>query len=158
MLPVALDAAPADLPAPPFLHARPVPAVQVGSGLWSAFVAPDLAPMCVDEPWLDVPPNLDGQAQLLAPLQCMAPAVFAQALQRLQGSTAQAAGQATAPAAAAPPAAAAAQPVASLDPRRFLHDVMNDTSLDLALRVEAAKALLPGCDAARGQRQDVAGG
>ncbi|MDI1349771.1 MAG: hypothetical protein PSV21_11145, partial [Aquabacterium sp.] len=31
----------------------------------------------------------------------------------------------------------------ALDPHTFLHQVMNDTSVPLALRIEAAKALLP---------------
>ena len=45
MLP-ALDTASAGPPR----HARPVPALQADSDLWSAFVASDLAPMFVDEP------------------------------------------------------------------------------------------------------------
>lgn len=130
MLP-ACDAASA---LPP-VHARLVPAMQADGGRWSAFVAADLAPMFADEPWLDVPPNPDGQAQLLAPLKCIAPADFEQALQRLSPATAPAAsGLAPQPATQAP---------SSLDPRRFLLDVMNNDSLDLALRIEAAKALLP---------------
>jgi hypothetical protein len=31
----------------------------------------------------------------------------------------------------------------ALDPKRFLQGVLNNESLDLALRIEAAKALLP---------------
>jgi hypothetical protein len=141
----ALDAASGS----PALHARPVPAVQAHSGLWSAFVASDLAPMFADEPWLDVAPNPDGQAQLLAPLMSIAPAAFELALQRLRPATA---------AAAASPGLAAdavAQAGSSLDPKRFLLDVMNNDSLDLALRIEAAKALLPYFDAALGQRQEL---
>ena len=64
MLP-ALDAAPARLP----LHAWQVPALQADSGLWSAYVASDLVTMFADEPGLDMPPNPDGQAQLLEPLK-----------------------------------------------------------------------------------------
>jgi hypothetical protein len=141
MLP-ALDAASARPP----LHIRPVPALQADSSLWSAFVASDLAPMFVDEPWLDVPPNPDGQAQLLAPLKSISPAEFELALQRLR--------PVPVPAALELASNAAAQAVASLDPKRFLLDVMNNDSLDLALRIEAAKALLPYFDAARGQRQE----
>ncbi len=137
----ALDAAAAGPPQ----HARPVPALQAGSGLWSAFVASDLVPMFNDEPWLDIPPNPDGQAQLLAPLKSIPPAAFDEALQRLR-PTAE-------PAAPGAASNAAAQASASLDPRRFLLDVMNNDRLDLALRIEAAKALLPSFDADRGQRQ-----
>ena len=144
MLPV-LDAASARQP----LHARPVPALQGSSGLWSAFVASDLVPMFSEEPWLDVPPNPDGQAQLLAPLKSISPAEFELALQRL-----------SLPAVPAAPGLASNTPgkaAASPDPKRFLLDVMNNDSLDLALRVEAAKALLPYFDAARGQRQELEG-
>ena len=119
-------------------HARPVPAAQADSGLWSAFVASDLVPMFADEPWLDMPPNPDGQAQLLAPLKSIPPAAFELALQRLE------------PAAPRPASNPAAQAAASLDPKRFLLDVMNNDSLDLALRIEAAKALLPSFEAAPG--------
>jgi hypothetical protein len=51
----------------------------------------------------------------------------------------------------------AAQAAPSLHPKRFLLDVMNNDSLDLALRIEAAKALLPYFDAASGQRQELDG-
>ncbi len=132
---VALLPALAASSAGPPVHARPVPALQADSGQWAVFVASDLVPMFADAPWLDVPPNPDGQAQLLAPLKCIAPANFEQALQRLSPATAPAAsGLAPQPATQAP---------SSLDPRRFLLDVMNNDSLDLALRIEAAKALLP---------------
>ena len=124
------------------LHARPVPALQADSGLWSVFVASDLVTMFSDAPWLDVPPNPDGQAQLLAPLKSITPAEFESVLKQLRSAAVQDAhGLAS---------NAAAQTAAALDPRRFLLEVMNNQSLDLALRIEAAKALLPGCDAARG--------
>jgi hypothetical protein len=142
MLP-ALDAASARPPR----HARAVPALQAGSGLWSAFVASDLVLMFADEPWLDVPPNPDGQAQLLAPLKSILPAEFELALQRLR--------PAAVPAAPGLASNAAAQVAASLNPKRFLLDVMNNDSLDLALRIEAAKALLPCFEAARGQRHEL---
>ena len=143
MLP-ALDVTSASAP----LHVRQIPALQADSGMWSAFVASDLVPMFVDEPWLDVPPNPDGQAQLLAPLKSIQPAEFELALQRLKPAAGPAApGLASNDAAHAP----------SLDPKRFLLDVMNNDSLDLALRIEAAKALLPHFDAAGGQRQKLDG-
>ncbi len=124
------------------VHARPVPALQADSGQWSVFVASDLVPMFADAPWLDVPPNPEGQAQLLAPLKSITPAAFESAFKQLSSD-------------AVPPTSGmetttAVQTAASLDPRRFLLEVMNDQSLDLALRIEAAKALLPGCDTARG--------
>jgi hypothetical protein len=141
MLP-ALDAASTQ----PLVHVRPVPALQADSAVWSAFVATDLAPMFADEPWLDMPPNPDGQAQLLAPLKSIPPAEFELALQQLRPTTGLAAPGLV--------SNAPAQTAASLDPKRFLLDVMNNDSLDLALRIEAAKALLPYFDADLGQRQE----
>ena len=37
------------------------------------------------------------------------------------------------------------------DPKRFLLDVMNNDTVSLGLRIEAAKALLPYLDEHRGQ-------
>ncbi len=113
-------------------HAARIPAEQAGGeGLWSAFVAPDLAPVFADAPWLDVPPSEEGQADLLRPLASIKPEDFAVALASL------------APAATPAPAAAAAANTGRLeDPRLFLLQVMNDASTPLALRIEAAKALL----------------
>ena len=121
------------LAAPEALPSLPVPGQQQGgSGHWSAFVAPDLAPIFDDEPWLDQPPSPDAQASVLVRLQSIKPAAFAAALARLR------------PAAAAEanshlPAVAAEQ----LAPKAFLLAVMNDPALDMHLRIEAAKALLP---------------
>lgn len=114
------------------LHASLVPAQQADSAVWSAFIAQDLAPMFTDEPWLDLPPNPDGQCNLLARLASIQPADLALALARLQPTTL--AGQAL---------PATLPGGAWLDPRRFLLDVMNNDSLALGLRIEAAKALLP---------------
>ncbi len=123
----------------PPLHAAPVPSLQADSGLWSAFVAPDLAPIFADQPGLDVPPNPDGQAQLLAPLKSIPPVEFELAFQQLRPAEV-----------VAPASSAAAKAAGALEPRQFLLDVMNNESVDLALRIEAAKALLPYFDAARG--------
>ena len=115
-------------------HARLVPAEQDGTGLWSAFVAPDLAAVMDDEPWLDLPPNADGQAALLAGLHSVQPGDIDKAMRALQPAPvqqAQALGQL---------AASSAAP--GSDPGSFLLSVMNDPGAPLALRVEAAKALL----------------
>lgn len=111
------------------------PPLQGPNGNWSAFLAPDLAPVFVDEPWLDTEPGAEGQADLLSRLQSIKPADFQAALERLGPPPATAA----AAAAAAPAASAAA---GTDEPRRFLLGVMNDASLPLHLRIEAAKALL----------------
>jgi hypothetical protein len=154
--PTADADADADLP-PQLRHARRVPAAQAGSGLWSAFVAPELAPVFADEPWLDLPPTPDAQAVLLSRLKSTPLVDIDIALERLRPATV-----AVAPLTAAsdsPPTALAGtghQPGPSpalsgeaLDPKRFLLDVMGDQSVPLALRIEAAKALLPYGDAAR---------
>jgi hypothetical protein len=115
-------------------HARHavLPPVQRATGHWSAFVAPDLATLFADEPWLDLPPGADAQADLLARLDSMKAADFERALERLRPVD-------TPVSAQAPSAAAANSP----DPRRFLLEVMNDRTIELHLRIEAAKALLP---------------
>lgn len=123
-------------------HAALVPAALPTDGRWSAFVAPDLAPMFVDEPWLDMPPNPEGQAELLARLGSIAPHELQRALERLEPADAPH---------AAPPAAARSQAAPAgtgPDPRQFLLAVMQDQTIDLALRIEAAKALLPCADGA----------
>ena len=158
------DMAPARMALCPSMQAshavpcRPVPALQADSGQWSAFITPDLVPMFTDEPWLVVPPNPDGQAKLLAPLACITPEAFDLAWQRLVPAPADAAPGPAAPA-AVPPAVPSdggsdggsdSGSDGGLDPRRFLLGVMNNDRLDLALRIEAAKALLPGFDTSRG--------
>ena len=110
-------------------HAPWVPAQQEPSGNWSAFVAPDLAPVFADTPWLDIQPSNEGQAELLARLESIKPPAFEAALARLRP--------------AAPQLAAPATQTRSLDAKRFLQQVMNDDTVALALRIEAAKALLP---------------
>lgn len=140
-------------------HARLVPALlQAESGHWSAFISPHLAAMFADEPWLDMPPNPDAQADLLLRLKSLSPAEFRQAQQQLAPAEA-----APAPLPAALPHQAAttsdrpdaqadtptgqpdrlAASTDELDPRRFLLAVMNDPAAELSLRIEAAKALLP---------------
>ncbi len=128
--------------APP---AASVPAPVGSSGHWSAFVAQDLAPLFDDTPWLDIPPGDDAQAGLLARLESITPAQWEAALRQLQppptippqarrDAAAHAANQ---PKDAGTPAACDA------DARRFLIAVMNDPAAPLALRIEAAKAVLP---------------
>lgn len=126
-------------------HAKQVPAEQGETGNWSAFVAPDLAPVFGDTPWLDIPPGEEGQANILRGLDVMTQTAFEAAMDKLG------------PIAAAPKAAHACGtsreedgaprqlPTAALacdDPRRFLLQVMNDVTVALALRIEAAKVLL----------------
>jgi len=100
---------------------------------WAAFVAPDLAPVFEETPWLDVEPGADGQADLLSRQQPIPNDAWQEAVRRLG----------TAPAQAVRPAAAEAPLVNNeRDPRAFLLRVMNDPQVEMALRIEAAKALL----------------
>lgn len=132
-------------------HARWVPAEQEQTGNWSAFVAPDLAPVFADTPWLDIPPSNDGQADLLSRLDSIKPPAFESALERLRPATT----QSVAPAHETTGTDAGRMPVrpiasaGSLDAKRFLLQVMNDDTVALALRIEAAKALLPYSDESR---------
>ncbi|WP_157991515.1 RAD55 family ATPase [Caldimonas tepidiphila] len=95
------------------------PALHPATGLWSVFVAPGLAPSFTEEAGIDVPPNLDKQAELLARLQPVAPGAFAQAVQALRerlgdpvpAAPVQAAAGAAARAPAAPAPTTAAPPV-----------------------------------------------
>ncbi len=126
-------------------HAQPVPTLQGPSDVWSAFVAPDLAPVFVDTPWLDFPPSQDGQADLLARIDSITPEGWTHALACLQPVTPvqplrQVQGHGPSPA-----HAPAGYVTPHSDPRLFLLAVMNDEAVDLALRIEAAKALLPHC-------------
>jgi hypothetical protein len=136
------------------VHAAAVPAQQGELEQWSSFVAPDLAPMFAQTPWLDIPPGIDGQAELLARLHSIqaqdARAALAQ-LQAASASTPASMSMSTASPASstghalAGTAIASVSPGAGLTPKAFLQAVMNDQSAPLALRIEAAKALLPFC-------------
>lgn len=138
-------------------HARLVPALQTENGRWSAFVSSDLAAIFTDEPWLDLEPAPEAQARLLSRLECIKPDAFQASMNLLK----LAAG--TAVSGAAPvtgehhitgggraknegtsPVAPTTHPQNS-EPKRFLMGVMNDPTIDLHLRMEAAKALLPYC-------------
>ena len=111
------------------------------TGRWPAFVAPDLAPIFAETPWLDLPPGDEGQARVLAGLESIKPALFEAAAAQLQA-------WADAPTVGAAAAGAVAsehdvQADGNAEAQRFLLSVMNDEAAPLALRIEAAKALLP---------------
>ena len=55
---------------------RQVPRIPaaLGEEAWSAYVAPDLAPVFAETPWLDVPPRAEGQAELLSRLRSISAA------------------------------------------------------------------------------------
>lgn len=114
-------------------------------GCWPAFIAPDLAAVFADTPWLDLPPGDEGQADLLAGLHSIAADAWQAALQALAppppAPGAAAAGTPPGPA-AMPATAHAGDGSAQAAAERFLLSVMNDTAAPLALRIDAAKALV----------------
>ncbi|MEL4178718.1 hypothetical protein [Roseateles sp. PN1] len=117
-----------------------LPPQQRKSEQWSAFVAPDLAPVFAETPWLDIPPSEEGQADLLRSLSAIKPAEFEAAMSLLYPEpTASAASNAD----SAGPQSSPALPPGNLNAKQFLLKVMNDEAAPLALRIEAAKALLP---------------
>lgn len=112
----------------------PVPR-QVGPDRWSAFVAPDLVPVFAESPWLDCKPGQEGQAALLGKLQPIAAADWARLLRAAAGNATSVAGDESG-------LGRQVDKVLAGDPRSFLLSVMNDTSVDMALRIEAARVLL----------------
>lgn len=110
------------------LRPAPMPPLQVAAERWSAFVTADLAALFDEGPWLDLPPGVDAQAELLSRLQPMTADGLRRALERLETSPA--------------PTTPTQQRSEEMDPRRFLLHVMNDAGVDMHLRIEAAKALL----------------
>lgn len=123
-------------------HVSPIPAEQPGGECWSAFVSPDLAPVFAETPWLDIPPRDEAQAGLLRGLSAISPAAWAEAVAQLTpAAPTQREAPSAVPASTTP---AGAGPAAEItDPRAFLQAVMCDVGVPLALRIEAAKALLP---------------
>jgi hypothetical protein len=130
----------------PHRHAPLVPALQEPGGNWSAFLAVDLVPIFSETPWLDIPPGDEGQAALLQGLAAIPPTAFEAAATRLCQGTANSpvSGTRSGAPSAAPVDASATMPPGVADPRQFLQQVMQDTAVPLALRIEAAKALLSG--------------
>lgn len=130
-----------------------VPPTQGPDGRWSAFVAPGLAPLFAEDPWLDVEPSADAQADLLSRVTSAGTQEFERAWERLRGSGAPAAdGNATGAASASGQRTGPgthARAAGSEDPRAFLLGIMNDPAVALHLRIEAAKALLPWSEGPR---------
>lgn len=142
-------------------HVLLPPTLHRDTNRWSAFVAPDLAAIFAEEPWLDLPPNPEAQAKVLARLECITPAGFQAAMARLDSGNgtvtsaqtpvtdgpnvnqaSQEAGARTARTTQATPESQES-PESSREPKGFLLGVMNDTTVELHLRIDAAKALLP---------------
>lgn len=140
-------------------HAAPVPALYAGpQPRWSAFVAPDLAAVFDDDPALDIDPGNEAQAELLARCSSVGAAAWVRARESLGlGAAEPARPSAKAPGLApvaadrpsdtSSPPSTLATPAPDLggphdDPAAFLKAVMNHPAVPLALRIEAARALL----------------
>jgi hypothetical protein len=113
-----------------------LPPAELEPDRWAAFVAPDLAPLFAGEPWLDQPPGRDAQAEVLARVASAKPEAFERACARLEPVAV------PEPAEVGTPVTVPAATHAPTDPRTFLLSVMQDASVDLHLRIEAARALL----------------
>lgn len=132
-------------------HPDPVPHRAGSAEQWSAFVAPGLAALLAQEPWLDHPPSADAQADLLSRQRSMDGQAFQAALSLLQAPSAEIApvSDAVLVPAVSPSAPAPEGHTALIggydvqDPKGFLLAVMNDPTVPLVHRMEAAKALLP---------------
>ena len=135
----------------------PVMPAEVREGQWSAFVAPDLAPGGMSSHVASTNTGAEGQADLLKSLKSITPQAWEAALAilaprgpqdgaRPDGRSDRAStGEATpeAPRVTSAPAVQSAIPTNFTDPRAFLLHVMNDATLPMTMRIEAAKALLP---------------
>jgi hypothetical protein len=127
-------------------HTSRIPSLHPDTGRWSAFVAPDLPAVFGDDPSLDFQPGEDAQAELLSRLASITQTEWQAAMAQLRPATTM---PVTVPDAmtAQPPAASPTHNALNgpyQDPRRFLLDVVNDPTVALALRIDAAKALLVG--------------
>ena len=124
-----------------------VPAKQESSDRWSAYIDPTMGSMFVAETWLEMPPNLDKQAGMLAGLKSIMPEDFHRALSTLQTMHETKSN---------PPAqniesGQLQQPnKTSLsigsgfsNPKSFLLAVMNDPTASAEQRIQVAIALLP---------------
>ncbi|HJW27433.1 MAG TPA: hypothetical protein VJ576_21250 [Rhodocyclaceae bacterium] len=112
------------------------PALDPATGKWSAFIDPAMGSMFVHESGLEMAPNPDRQADLLAQFESIEAADFRRALGLLRPPAEPAGGG---PNVAAPLGVGGG----FTDPQDFLLAVMNDPAASAGDRIEAAKALLP---------------
>ncbi len=104
---------------------------------WAAFIDPGMGSMFVSEPWLEMAPNRNQQADLLTAFKSIRAADLAHALSLLQPAN-------LAQQPAVPPEAATLPTSGTFtSPKQFLLAVMNDPRASAEQRLQAAKALLP---------------
>jgi hypothetical protein len=136
------------------VHAEPVPTVQPDGEKWSAFVAPDLVALFTETPWLDSEPGEEGQAALLERVGVMKAGWFEAGVGTDEAGGDGSEGVSLPPSSPVPLVDERAVAAAGVGLRReaalFLLRVMNDETAPLAVRVEAARALLHAPDEAGG--------
>lgn len=145
-----IDRYAADLP-PDRIEAEAVDAVELpparlaSDDRWSAFIDPGMGSLFIDEPWLEMAPTPDKQAELLAGFSEIKAEEFERALSRLAPAAPRTPSVSDTPPHESAPAADGKLSLNGphADPQSFLLAVMNDPNASPALRVEAAKALLP---------------
>lgn len=118
-----------------------------GTEHWSAFIDPSMGDMFADDPWLEMEPNPDRQADLLGHIASIKHEEFSEAcsaLERLTSSPSDHLSNSLIESVNQKklPNALCGVGGGFSDPRDFLLAVMNDVSTEPALRVEAAKSLL----------------
>ena len=119
------------------------PPFAAGPERWAAFITPDLPAVFGDDPALDFEPGADAQADLLARQRSINGAELRSAQAVLVAAEEQAAASPARFSVKAETKDATSVTGSFQDPRAFLLAVMNDPSAPLALRIEAAKGLLP---------------
>lgn len=132
------------------------PALDAKSGKWSAFIEPSLGSMFVEEPGLEMAPNNDRQADLLAGLKSIQQDEYQSTIARLMQQAETTSVTASPDDIAQPVDVALPRSPCGLnlgsgytDPRSFLLALMNDPAASAEHRIEAAKALLPYFDSER---------
>lgn len=136
-----------------------VPARHLETGKWSAFIDPTMGAMFVDEPGLEMAPNMERQADLLARLKSIGATDFQRGLEMLRPLADDQKGPVGGPAGAVSTLAEDGRPGSGklnignqyTDPQNFLLAVMNDPAASTDQRIAAAKALLPYFASHKGQ-------
>ena len=125
----------------------PVPSYHPACQKWSAFIDPRMGSMFADELGLDMAPNLEKQAEMLAGLKSITIRDFQRVLRLLNADVAASVSRAEG---GLPLNAIERHSESELtlnnhftDPKVFLLAVMNDSSASIAERIHAAEVLLP---------------
>ena len=112
---------------------------------WSAFIDPSMGSMFIDETWLEMAPNLDQQAAMLAGVETVKAEDFQRVMSIMQAAPTFAGTTVESAARSGGDRQTSSLGVGShfTDPKSFLMVVMNDPQTSAHDRIEAAKALLP---------------